>query len=59
MATYIVKSRKTGPITITSVDAEHREEAIAKTIEAVAEGESVEIMDVKEDTTVGVAPAKK
>jgi hypothetical protein len=61
MPTYTVKSRKTGPIEFTTVDAATREQAIAQTVAAAAEGESVEVMDAKEGAVEDeeVSPSKK
>ena len=39
MPTYDVKSRKTGPLTTVTVEADDREHAIAQTIERAGEGE--------------------
>jgi hypothetical protein len=48
MPTYEVKSRTTGPDTITTVEADTREQAIQMTLDAAAEGDSVEVMQVTE-----------
>jgi hypothetical protein len=60
MPTYTVKSRKTGPIEISTVDAATREQAIAQTVATAAEGESIEVMDAKEGAVEEeVAPTRK
>lgn len=48
MPDFIVRSRKTGAITDSTVTAESREEATVQVVKSVAEGESIEVMDVKE-----------
>lgn len=48
MPTYEVKSRTTGPITVSSVQAETSQDAIHATLAAAGEGESVEVMSVIE-----------
>lgn len=48
MASFVVKARKKGPVTIVTVDAESRDDAIAKTVATAAEGEEIEVMDAKE-----------
>jgi hypothetical protein len=59
MATFTVKSRTTKPVEITTVEAANRDEAIAKTVAAAAEGDSVEVMDAKEGTVEGEATPSK
>ena len=48
MASFAVKSRVKGAITLATVEAETREDAVMQTTAAAAEGEEVEVMDVKE-----------
>lgn len=48
MPDFIVRSRKTSAITDSTVTAESREEATVQVVKSVAEGESIEVMDVKE-----------
>jgi hypothetical protein len=48
-STFVVKSRKTLPIVLTTVTATSREEAIAQLVKTAAEGEEIEVMDAKED----------
>ena len=48
MPDFIVRSRKTGATTDSTVTAESREEAIVQAVKSAAEGESIEVMDVKE-----------
>lgn len=55
MATFHVKSRVTHPAETTTVEAETREEAIQKTLDAAEEGDEVEVMDVKPDPTAAGA----
>jgi hypothetical protein len=46
-SSFYVKSRVTHPVEYTTVEATTREEALQKTLEAVDEGDSVEVMDIK------------
>jgi len=55
MKTFVVKSRITHPVELTTVEAATREEAIAKTIATADAGDEVEVMDAKEDPTAGAA----
>jgi len=48
MLTFIVRSRKTGPIVDGAVTATTREEAIEQCLARASEGETIEIMDVQE-----------
>lgn len=48
MPDFIVRSRKTTPITDATVSANSREDAIAQVVATAAEGEEIEVMDAKE-----------
>lgn len=48
MPDFIVRSRKTAPITDTTVAANSREDAIAQIVATAAAGEEIEVLDAKE-----------
>jgi hypothetical protein len=48
MPSFYVRTRKTTPLEIVTVDAENREKAIRQVVEAAAEGEEVEVLAVQE-----------
>lgn len=56
MGTFKVKYRKTGPVTVDTVDAETHEQAVAKIVEQLAEGEEVDVMKTEEEMEA-VTPA--
>jgi hypothetical protein len=53
MPDFIVRSRKTSPITDATVNATSRERAIQQTLDTAAEGESIEVMNVQELPSTG------
>jgi hypothetical protein len=57
MADYIVRTRKTSPWTEETVDANSREQAIQKVVEAAEEGEEVEVSTVVEAPPQPAEPA--
>lgn len=61
MPTYEVKSRTTGPTTVSTVEADNREKAITQTLEGCEEGSTMEVMQVTEMAPDAEAPppAKK
>jgi hypothetical protein len=48
MPTYEVKSRTTGPTTVSTVEADTRELAIHQTLQGCEEGSTMEVMQVTE-----------
>jgi hypothetical protein len=48
MPQFEITARKTSPITPVTVEAENRELAIIQVVEAVAEGETVEVLQCTE-----------
>lgn len=60
MPTYEVKSRTTGPTTISTVEADTRELAIHQTLQGCEEGSTMEVMQVTEmPADAEVAPQAK
>jgi hypothetical protein len=58
MPSFNVRSRKTGPLTTVTVEAEDREHAIAQAIAEAEEGGSIEVLQV-EEAAVEAAPQSK
>ena len=57
MPTFTVKSRVTGPLVVTTVDAVNREGAIDQIVKGVGPDETVEVFQVDEDDAGAVNPA--